>query len=611
MKKQKKQVEWKETNNFIFTPKYEYSLPIRNRYVFFWCLGKNYRKMLNYAENFTAPNNICCVYIYGDIGKKETFEKFLGQKCGNILVLHLPDVDQEIEIADRFSKWLSDLKAQGMRKIVDEGKKKSQYSMVTIGRTYADEPSDIWLEQFEKVKRAVANGDTDCVKWLERLQSEYDLWAIEYPAAMASIKAKLGTGYTAYGVSGDVAGSEADHNDSLLQIAKSTYPCGIEADTDKDLCYKIAAIKRMAQGGIKGEGAEGLGIKLSEQANYQFNFFEDVTRGASEAIRAISDWCEYQIKNKGCFHIRDVWALFARPPFGAYPCNWYMWIIAYALRQYADEKYFFAVLLSSIRMLPESFYHALTEVYTEPRRRMVGTGGTVFIQNEEQDEFRRLLMRMFDIEKPWQETTHSVLSQVRAWITDKIHYVPLDALDHKWLEVLRFREDSYWFSFGYEKEYLPWLKENFDRFYTEIRQLDAKLHERLVKEYGQVRADLYYKFSYVKGGAIGWLHSAEMMEEGIKKYMARENVCRECGRPLVYEEFKHHGYTTYVYDENHHSTELRFLEKDIIGLNKKLLGRYQNEYFCIPCLCDVLDCEAIRLHEMLEEFREAGCELFS
>jgi hypothetical protein len=50
--------------------------------------------------------------------------------------------------------------------------------------------------------------------------------------------------------------------------------------------------------------------------------------------------------------------------------------------------------------------------------------------------------------------------------------------------------------------------------------------------------------------------------------------------------------------------------KDITALNKKLLGRQINRYFCESCLAEYLEIEINSLPEMVEDFKSQGCKLF-
>jgi len=52
------------------------------------------------------------------------------------------------------------------------------------------------------------------------------------------------------------------------------------------------------------------------------------------------------------------------------------------------------------------------------------------------------------------------------------------------------------------------------------------------------------------------------------------------------------------------------LYKDVIGLNKKLLGRSLSQFLCIGCLADHLDISEEDLYEKISEFKNQGCTLF-
>lgn len=52
------------------------------------------------------------------------------------------------------------------------------------------------------------------------------------------------------------------------------------------------------------------------------------------------------------------------------------------------------------------------------------------------------------------------------------------------------------------------------------------------------------------------------------------------------------------------------LDKDTIGINKKLIGSQVKTYYCMDCLADFLGCTIEDLLEKIEEFKENGCELF-
>jgi hypothetical protein len=53
------------------------------------------------------------------------------------------------------------------------------------------------------------------------------------------------------------------------------------------------------------------------------------------------------------------------------------------------------------------------------------------------------------------------------------------------------------------------------------------------------------------------------------------------------------------------------LDKDTIGINKKLLGEDIPTYYCLDCLADYLGCEVQDILDKIEEFKEEGCKLFA
>lgn len=52
------------------------------------------------------------------------------------------------------------------------------------------------------------------------------------------------------------------------------------------------------------------------------------------------------------------------------------------------------------------------------------------------------------------------------------------------------------------------------------------------------------------------------------------------------------------------------LDKNTVGINKKLLGKDVSSYYCLECLADYLDCSVEDILDKIEEFKEEGCKLF-
>lgn len=52
------------------------------------------------------------------------------------------------------------------------------------------------------------------------------------------------------------------------------------------------------------------------------------------------------------------------------------------------------------------------------------------------------------------------------------------------------------------------------------------------------------------------------------------------------------------------------LDKDAIGLNKKLLNKNLSRFLCIECLAAHLDVSVEDLNVKIGEFKDQGCTLF-
>ncbi len=52
------------------------------------------------------------------------------------------------------------------------------------------------------------------------------------------------------------------------------------------------------------------------------------------------------------------------------------------------------------------------------------------------------------------------------------------------------------------------------------------------------------------------------------------------------------------------------LQKNEIGINKKLLGEKTKAFYCLDCLADYLGVTVQDIEDKIEEFKEQGCKLF-
>jgi len=54
----------------------------------------------------------------------------------------------------------------------------------------------------------------------------------------------------------------------------------------------------------------------------------------------------------------------------------------------------------------------------------------------------------------------------------------------------------------------------------------------------------------------------------------------------------------------------RITEKDIIGINKKLLSENTPDYYCLDCMAEYFGCETRDILDKIEQFKQEGCVLF-
>lgn len=52
------------------------------------------------------------------------------------------------------------------------------------------------------------------------------------------------------------------------------------------------------------------------------------------------------------------------------------------------------------------------------------------------------------------------------------------------------------------------------------------------------------------------------------------------------------------------------LDKDTIGINKKILSKEISDFYCLNCFADYLECSVDDLLDKIEEFKNEGCTLF-
>lgn len=52
-------------------------------------------------------------------------------------------------------------------------------------------------------------------------------------------------------------------------------------------------------------------------------------------------------------------------------------------------------------------------------------------------------------------------------------------------------------------------------------------------------------------------------------------------------------------------------DKDVIGLNRKLIAVDTTAFYCLECMADYFGCDTDALRDKIQSFKEEGCTLFS
>ncbi len=579
----RKPTEWRDTRP-EYTAKRDYTLFVRNRYVFFGCASpRKWRAALNFAAEFAEESRICLLYIFGTPrGGIAALKKAVANFRGHIVCAVYPDVDGDLAAFDEYSALCKRLKKAGFIN-ADTNEPASRYyeNRDEIYRLVFERklPRDEQLYIQYKRERHIIKRYRRALVHIAEVQ--------EMPAVCVSNFTKM----TAI----------IPDERTLKDIARNLFPFGVEADTDDEKAVKITSAKRYIGKAIEGDFSQ-LGIALRGEIE-QYTLFDDFTKGATELVEYAKSFCCERLRDKGCFYLAELWSILEMPPFGAYDCNWYLYLFAVIMRDYftADCRWLINIISVSGNDIEPAF--------TLMKR---NSSFIIYVEDENSVKLARLVSRLFDVPEKLQyykdsphEHLHIAITMARRWCVENVQ-TPLAWIDDRFRELFTAHE-SEWCERGAADKFVTWLENDFNSLYKKIRTIDADFDNSIIPKYGERRVGLWRKYFYVKGGAVGWLHSTELFTERLVNYMEKCVTCRECGRIISNDKLPG-GYDEQIITES--GEELYFTPKDIIGANKKFLGRYQEEFFCLNCLCEVLDCTPERLHERIHFFKETGCTLF-
>jgi len=301
----------------------------------------------------------------------------------------------------------------------------------------------------------------------------------------------------------------------------------------------------------------------------------------------------------GIFSLSGLLAKLAAPPFGLYYNNYYGLALGLALGKYQDGYYCGDVYTS----YTDHDLAALLALYLSPGRRGRVRDIYIFRQSEKQLAFARRLLEVFPYDGIMSErlSVKFAIMSARVWCEKHIHLDTVERWEPKMFEILNVEAPEVYSK--RTEEWADWLTaEKAVDLKQRLPKCDERFLAMLTEKYGEKRAQGFRQTYYMPRFAVGWLHKQEDVDERVERYMTAI-VCRECGVPL-----SEYGYQ--VYENGIEGQSAMLTRQNVINLNKKLLGSYQNEFFCLSCLCEVLECTEWELYEKMQDFKLQGCELF-
>lgn len=451
------------------------------------------------------------------------------------------------------------------------------------------------------------------------------------------------------------------HCAALTDIAKQIYPNGIETmNPQQSTSYRTGGVPKAAASGIAHEKKFGLDLKLldieQEPVVLMYNRYKTellaTFKSKEEAIEktGISDlaiWrCYMGLTNsvklndkqrvtfekrykeeqypsifvqyirelqhkllweETRFSISNFKDELSKPPYGYYDCNLYTYLLGYAMSDLITSKHRIQIGVVAEPLTEQK----LSFIISCPFDTLVSKTGKdknfILKQSDKQNKTIDMLRRMFDI-KDADKSFLTTCTEIRMWLEQNVKFGCLDFACHELYVVLMMDEiEQSVDGKDYDDILYPLFKSNYKQIKAATRNIDDITERELVAEFGQEVADKYrayvartYPLNVGYGGnhARAWVWSKDMLRREVE-YIATHHQCADCGKVISASN------TTDV-----NGVSLIFHEKDIIGINRKLLGEDTTKFYCIPCLCEVMECDAQAIMDKIEQFKEEGCTLF-
>ena len=544
-KREKKPIEWKETNLYEYTPKYDYSIAVRNRFLPIWGFSKNFKKLINTAYALAKPNKICCVYLLGDISREKLTEYIRknDEECNggaNVCVFTtIESIQSAVDACEQEVADLEIIKGQGWshtEKSITELRNSLEKDRYIVGN-----PDKYTEEEVEICQRSLIDY-TPKLKILDSKEGIFNSFSEVWNKGLRSVGCWNGC----------IASTVEDHDAALIEIAKAIYPYGIEAFGVQRKGYSVTSRDKYAVSGCSGkvefgfqvddlnaeckeeilmysascererlhdykpiaiypgkaEASKQTGIKEDEiwrsytgrvdsvKWNDTRVFFVRKIVAESIPLQYCQDLYEFvnrKLLDSGMCNWREVNDTFRKPPYGYYPCNYYGYITGIAMRRYVNGKFYGHIGVWSDTLTPDDIgclVHFCTAGYEDDNTTKRFGIYTVYKQSTRQRDFTRLLRKLFGI-KSKEDNFQKIRTKLRQWCTEHYCLSGIANVDDVLFKVIRSEHDNIRNKFRSENDEFDdamcyGYEENYQYIKDNFDTLQARIKNEEVRFYDEL-----------------------------------------------------------------------------------------------------------------------------
>lgn len=430
--KKEKKVEYKDTFDFKLFPQYKYSFLQTKRCLFFQGRIEHFKKAINFADKFDAPNRINIVYI---IGYSPQLHKYVLGTKSNLVVLCAEVPTYALEAYDAYWKMIDSFKNFGYAN--EDGSLSDRYfkDRDAFYRYYGED-----------------NLENDKIRKLKEEQQIIERYKAAVPVILRCFKK--------YKIIDKVHAPRWVTHEGLGKIIKRYFPLGREQCGIADnVCRSIVKVKQAAEMGLKHDDEcvkKLLGTSSAEEKEILRRNIKRFDMNLNTAMR-----------ENGFVRLKEAYEEMKQPPYGwgDDPCTAYCF--AYVMASHMQDHWIY----DGINAFDvEEFGTQLTEVFV----RGIKTWADYILFNTNGQRLSKRFAFMFNMEPifPFAAMIPPLCKSI-----EKHTRIPVSVIDDKLAEI--FRECEYLYN-------IPKMNEAIKHFDWDkckaIRDRYATINEDVLNE---------------------------------------------------------------------------------------------------------------------------------